>query len=150
MAGGYIAGKKELVEMVSYRLTTPGIGKECGLTFGTTRNVLQGFFMAPYIVSQALMGAIYCARMFEKMGYYELFDNKNDIEYAYYETEKSLTLAELNLETAKTSPLNVLTECQQLLDEVKKAGKDSSEYFAALVTDSLCAIKQHLDAESQE
>ena len=69
LTGGYIAGRKDLVEMISYRLTTPGIGKECGLTFGTTRNVLQGFFMAPYITSQAVMGAIYCARMFEKLGY---------------------------------------------------------------------------------
>ena len=40
LTGGYIAGRKDLVEMISYRLTTPGIGKECGLTFGTTRNVL--------------------------------------------------------------------------------------------------------------
>lgn len=69
LTGGYIAGKKELVELISYRLTSPGIGKECGLTFGTSRSVLQGFFMAPYIVSQALMGAIFCARAFEKMGY---------------------------------------------------------------------------------
>ena len=69
LTGGYIVGKKELVELISYRLTSPGIGKECGLTFGTSRTVLQGFFMAPYIVSQALMGAIFCARMFEKLGY---------------------------------------------------------------------------------
>ena len=67
LTGGYVAGRTDLVELISYRLTSPGIGKECGLTFGTTRNVLQGFFMAPYIVSQALMGAIYCARMFEKI-----------------------------------------------------------------------------------
>ena len=57
---------------------------------------------------------------FEKLGFYDLFDNRNEIEYAYYETEKSLTLAELNLEAAKTSPLNVLNECQQMLNEVKK------------------------------
>lgn len=57
---------------------------------------------------------------FEKCGYYELFEYKGDIEYAYYETEKSLTLAQLNLETAKTSPVNVLNECQQMLDDVKK------------------------------
>ncbi|KKY01426.1 hypothetical protein VN21_08850 [Paraclostridium benzoelyticum] len=69
LTGGYIVGKKELVELVSYRLTSPGIGKECGLTFGTSRTVLQGFFMAPYVVSQALMGAIFCSRMFEKLGY---------------------------------------------------------------------------------
>ena len=55
LTGGYIVGKKELVELISYRLTSPGIGKECGLTFGTSRTVLQGFFLAPYVVSQALM-----------------------------------------------------------------------------------------------
>ncbi len=59
MTGGYIAGRKDLIELISYRMTSPGIGKECGLTFGTTRNVLQGFFLAPYIVSQAVMGAIF-------------------------------------------------------------------------------------------
>ena len=48
------------------------------LTFGTTRSVLQGFFMAPYVVSQALMGAIYCARMFEKMGY-EVLPKYDDV-----------------------------------------------------------------------
>lgn len=69
LAGGYIVGKKELVELISYRLTSPGIGKECGLMFGTTRNILQGLFQAPYVVSQAVMGAIFCARLYEKLGY---------------------------------------------------------------------------------
>ena len=69
LTGGYIAGRKDLIELISYRMTSPGIGKECGLTFGTTRNVLQGFFLAPYIVSQAVMGAIFCSRAFEKLGY---------------------------------------------------------------------------------
>ena len=69
LTGGYIVGRHDLVEQISYRLTCPGIGKECGLTFGTTRSVLQGFFMAPYVVSQAVMGAIFCARAFEKLGY---------------------------------------------------------------------------------
>ncbi|WXR61413.1 methionine gamma-lyase family protein [Peptostreptococcaceae bacterium AGR-M142] len=69
LTGGYIVGKKELVELISYRLTSPGIGKECGLTFGTTRNVLQGLFVAPSVVSQAVMGAILCAKMFEKLNY---------------------------------------------------------------------------------
>lgn len=57
---------------------------------------------------------------FEKCNYFELDAIKDDIEYAYYETEKSLTLAELNLETAKTSPMNVLSECQNMFDEIKK------------------------------
>ena len=57
---------------------------------------------------------------FEELGFYNLFEGRDEIEYAYYETEKSLTLAELNLETAKTSPANILTECQQMLNEVKQ------------------------------
>ena len=60
------------------------------------------------------------ANSFEKFNFYELFDNRDEIEFAYYETEKSLTLAELNLETAKTSPLNILNECQIMLNDVKK------------------------------
>ncbi|TQQ84709.1 hypothetical protein EXD82_04705 [Peptacetobacter hominis] len=77
LTGGYIVGRHDLVEMISYRLTAPGIGKECGLTFGTTRTVLQGLFMAPYVVSQAVMGAIFCSRAFEKMGYRVLPEYKD-------------------------------------------------------------------------
>lgn len=57
--------------------------------------------------------------VFEKLDLYQLLQEKDDIEYAYYETEKSLTLAELNLETAKTSPLNILYDCEEMLREVK-------------------------------
>lgn len=69
LAGGYIVGKKDIVELISYRLTSPGIGKECGLMFGTTRTILQGLFQAPYVVSQAVMGAVFCSRLYEKLGY---------------------------------------------------------------------------------
>lgn len=69
LTGGYIVGKKDLIDLISYRLTCPGIGKECGLMFGTTRNILQGLFQAPYVVSQALMGAVFCSRLYEKLGY---------------------------------------------------------------------------------
>ena len=57
---------------------------------------------------------------FEENNLYSLLDVKDDIEYAYFETEKSLTLAELNMESAKSSPLNVFSDCQKALDEVKK------------------------------
>lgn len=57
---------------------------------------------------------------FEKNGLYDLLELKDEIEFAYYETEKSLTLAELNLETAKTSPMNVLNDCQTILQDVKQ------------------------------
>jgi cystathionine beta-lyase family protein involved in aluminum resistance len=69
LSGGYVAGKRELIERISYRMTCPGIGGECGLTFGQTRTVLQGLFTAPKVVNGAIKGAMLCARVFEKLGY---------------------------------------------------------------------------------
>lgn len=69
LSGGYIVGKAHLIEQVAGRLTSPGIGKECGLTFGQTRPILQGLFMAPKVVSGALKGAILCAKTYESLGY---------------------------------------------------------------------------------
>lgn len=69
LSGGYIAGKSEWVEKVAYRMTSPGIGKECGLTFGQTRSLLQGLFMAPTVVAAALKGAVFCSKLYENLGY---------------------------------------------------------------------------------
>ena len=55
---------------------------------------------------------------FESLHLYDLLDMESDIEYAYYETEKSLTMAGINLETAKTSPINILNDCQEMYNEV--------------------------------
>ncbi|MFA9397166.1 MAG: aminotransferase class I/II-fold pyridoxal phosphate-dependent enzyme [Clostridiaceae bacterium] len=67
--GGYIAGRKELVENASYRLTIPGIGGECGSTFGVMRQMFQGLFLAPHVAMEAVKGAILCSRMMELLGY---------------------------------------------------------------------------------
>ena len=67
--GGYVAGREDLVEAAAYRLTSPGIGAECGATLGVNRLLFQGLFMAPHIVAQALKTAAFCARLFELMGY---------------------------------------------------------------------------------
>ncbi len=67
-AGGYIAGRKDLVNLCAARLTAPGIYSQGGAMFNQTRVMLQGVFMAPLIVSQAVKGAILCARVFENMG----------------------------------------------------------------------------------
>lgn len=67
--GGYIAGKRKYVENASYRLTAPGIGRECGSTFGVMRQLYQGLFLAPHITAEALKGAIFCSRIFELLGY---------------------------------------------------------------------------------
>ena len=55
-----------------------------------------------------------------ELNLYALEDNRSDIEYAYYETEKALRMAESNLEVAKTSPINILNDCEEMLAEIKE------------------------------
>lgn len=69
LTGGYVTGRKDLIDKIAYRMTCPGIGSECGLTFGQTRTVLQGIFMAPKVVNGAIKGAILCGRTYEKLGF---------------------------------------------------------------------------------
>lgn len=66
--GGYIAGTAELVGRAAVRLTTPGIGGECGSTLGNNRLLFQGLFLAPHVVAQALKTAVFCAAMMEELG----------------------------------------------------------------------------------
>ena len=66
--GGYIAGTRELVDRAAMRLTTPGIGGECGSTLGNNRLLFQGLFMAPHVVAQALKTAVFCSAMMEELG----------------------------------------------------------------------------------
>ncbi len=68
-AGGYIVGREDLVKAAAFRLTVPGIGGECGATFGQNRLLYQGFFMAPHTVLQALKTAVFCAYVMEKLGF---------------------------------------------------------------------------------
>lgn len=68
-AGGYIAGKKECVENASYRLTSPGLGKEVGASLGITQSFYQGLFLAPTVVAGALKGAIFAANIYESLGF---------------------------------------------------------------------------------
>ena len=69
LTGGYIAGKKELVEAASYRLTAPGMGDELGASLANHRSLFQGFFLAPHVVAQALKGAVFAAGLFQELGY---------------------------------------------------------------------------------
>lgn len=69
LSGGYVVGKASLIEQVANRSTAPGIGKECGLTFGTTRTTLQGLFLAPHIVSEAVKGALLVAIVYSHLGF---------------------------------------------------------------------------------
>jgi cystathionine beta-lyase family protein involved in aluminum resistance len=67
--GGYIAGRKDLIELCSYRMTTPGIGREVGATLGNTRDIFMGLFSAPHVTGEALKTAVFTASLFEEMGY---------------------------------------------------------------------------------
>ena len=67
--GGYIAGRKDLVEKCAYRLTTPGLGSEVGATIGMNRQLYMGLFFAPHTVGEALKSAVYISALYESFGY---------------------------------------------------------------------------------
>lgn len=67
--GGYICGRRDLVEKCAYRLTTPGLGKEVGCTIGMNRELYMGLFYAPHTVGEALKSAVYISALFEEFGY---------------------------------------------------------------------------------
>ncbi len=67
--GGYIAGRHNLVEACSYRLTTPGTGKEIGCTLGQNRELFMGTFNAPHVTGEALKTAVFAAALFSSLGY---------------------------------------------------------------------------------
>ena len=67
--GGYIAGKKELIEKCSYRLTCAGVGREVGATLGHSRELYLGLFQAPHIVGEALKTAVYASALLQNLGF---------------------------------------------------------------------------------
>ena len=67
--GGYIAGRRDLVEGAAMRLTVPGIGGECGCTLGQNRLLYQGLFLASHTVAQAVKTAVFAAKVMELLGY---------------------------------------------------------------------------------
>lgn len=67
--GGYVVGKKELIENASFRLYAPGIGKEVGPSLDLNRLILQGLFFAPQVVGQALKGAVLLAKIMSDLGF---------------------------------------------------------------------------------
>ena len=67
--GGYIAGRADLIEKISYRMTTPGLGREVGATLGMTRELFMGIFSAPHVVGEALKTAMFTAALFEELGF---------------------------------------------------------------------------------
>ena len=80
--GGYLAGRRELIDRAANRLTTPGIGGECGCTMGNNRLLFQGLFLAPHTVAQALKTSVFCAALFTDLGfetYPTPYEHRDDI-----------------------------------------------------------------------
>lgn len=92
--GGYIAGKKKFVDLVSYRLTSPGIGAEVGSYAASYQPFYQGLFHGPHTVAQAVKSAILASRVFELLGFKvnpAYNDPRNDIiEAIRFEDDKKL------------------------------------------------------------
>ncbi len=112
--GGYIAGKKKYVDQAAFRLTTPGIGGECGSTFGVMRQLYQGLFLAPHIVMEAVKGAVFCARIMEIAGFEVLpkyNDKRSDIIQAikFNYREKLIAFCK---GIQKGSPIDSFVECE--------------------------------------
>ena len=112
--GGYVAGKSKYVEQAAYRLTTPGIGGECGSTFGVMRQFYQGLFLAPHIVMEAVKGAVLCSRMMELAGFEVLpkyNDKRSDIIQAikFNDREKLIKFCK---GIQKGSPIDSYVECE--------------------------------------
>jgi cystathionine beta-lyase family protein involved in aluminum resistance len=112
--GGYIAGREEYVTQAAYRLTVPGIGGECGSTFGVMRSLYQGLFLAPHISIEALKGAIFCSRIFELAGFEVLpkfNDKRSDIIQAIKFGNKDKLIAFCK-GIQKGSPIDSFLECE--------------------------------------
>lgn len=78
LSGGYVAGRGPFIDRIVNDLTAPGIGGDCGLTFGMTRQVLQGLFLAPQVVTHAMKGAKIFALAFENFGYSCIPDGREE------------------------------------------------------------------------
>ncbi|MGG7143236.1 aminotransferase class I/II-fold pyridoxal phosphate-dependent enzyme [Clostridium nigeriense] len=112
--GGYIAGKAKYVEQAAYRLTTPGIGGECGSTFGVMRQLYQGLFLAPHIAMEAVKGAVFCSRIMELAGFEVLpkyNEKRSDIIQAIKFGDKD-KLIQFCKGIQKGSPIDSFVECE--------------------------------------
>ncbi|AXH98779.1 hypothetical protein DV702_03000 [Sporosarcina sp. PTS2304] len=99
--GGYIAGKKVLVEKCAYRMTSPGLGAEAGASLDTLLEMYQGFFLAPHVVSQAVKGALFTSAFFGAFG----MDTK-----PHYSEQRTDLIQSVNFSTAE----QMIAFCQMI------------------------------------
>ncbi|WP_040306376.1 aminotransferase class I/II-fold pyridoxal phosphate-dependent enzyme, partial [Caloramator australicus] len=112
--GGYVAGKKEFVEKAAFRLTAPGIGRECGSTFGVIRQMFQGLFLAPHITAEALKSAIFASRLLELAGFEvspKYNEKRSDIIQAVKFNDKD-KLIKFIKGIQKGSPVDSFVDCE--------------------------------------
>ena len=107
--GGYVAGRKDLIEMVADRLTSPGIGKDLGANFNLNNSFFKGIFMAPSAVKNSLKTAIFTSWMLEKLGYKNISPRYNEyrtdiIQTIELETKENLVKFTQGIQSA--SPID--------------------------------------------
>ena len=107
--GGYVAGRKDLIEMVADRLTAPGIGKELGANFNQNNAFFKGIFMAPNAVKEALKSQVFAAYMLQKLGYKNVspaYDEKRTDIMQTVELETKENLVRFTQGIQETSPVD--------------------------------------------
>ena len=114
VTGGYIVGKKDLIEYCANTLTAPGIGKDEGLSFGTTRQVLQGLYFAPHIVKEAIKVGMLFGKVFDNLGYEvipKINDPRSDIVQVikFEDPDKVITFCK-SIQEASTVDSNLVPE----------------------------------------
>ena len=85
--GAYIVGRKDLIELCSERLTSPGVGKEIGPSFNQNALILKGLFFAPSVVASAVKTMIFASKMLEELGF-DVEPKYNDIRADIVQTIK--------------------------------------------------------------
>lgn len=114
VTGGYIVGKKDLIEYCANTLTAPGIGKDEGLSFGTTRQVLQGLYFAPHIVKEAIKVGMLFGKVFDNLGYEvipKINDPRSDVVQVikFEDPDKVITFCK-SIQEASTVDSNLVPE----------------------------------------
>lgn len=78
--GGYICGRKDLIDRCAFRLSAPGMGQDVGATLDTNRLLYQGFFLSPNVVAGAVKGAVFASALYEKLGF-KVLPHSNEKRY---------------------------------------------------------------------
>ncbi len=146
--GGYIAGKANLVELCSYRLTAVGMGKEVGCTLDTKRDMFMGLFFSPSVVAAAVKTSVFATKLFEELGYvsHPKFDEKRTDIIAAIELKNAENLIAFCKGIQKGSPIDAFVTPEPW----DMPGYDSEVIMAAGAFTSGASIEISADAPLRE